>query len=160
MNKETAKTYEAEHTADYKTRGMVSVSAHVYLDTEGRIKPESCQHYLDHVMAQEWFMAAFPNQAAPVTVVAKGRSRSSCYKQARKISMSTYFRDNGTATCERCLLHELAHLVTRGTGDLVTHPHGHAFRVNHVRIVRGMLGDQAAYLLRRQYEKDGVPTHK
>jgi putative metallohydrolase (TIGR04338 family) len=181
VNNERRSTYEAEDAADLKTRAVVSDAARLYLSTPGRIPPASCQHYIGYVLAQPWFIAAFPNQVDPVTVVGGARTRSSASEVRREITAAIYHRDNGIVECERMLLHELAHIVTRvppipwrtglrrsgesGEGAAhkhyrVTNAHTHAYRVNHVRIVRGMLGDQVAYLLRQAYDRAGVVTHK
>ena len=142
-----------------------STAARRYLVSSGwpmRVGLHGCALYLHHVQAQDWFGEAFPNWTAPVRVLG-GPGGGFCRRNTRdaplntpgawEIKIGTAFRKQ-TSQCEWTCLHELAHLVG-GDKD----GHDHAWRVNYVRLVRGMLGYRAARYLRRGFEQRGLPTH-
>ena len=117
----------------------------------------------------DWFKAAFPAHADPVTVVGgKGGSHADALQRLIKIGTNNRYN---VSECEQACLHELAHIVTPdyGPGKELREPgrgrdsskgHYHAWRVNFVLIVRKMLGKQAALRLRYEFNQWGLSTHK
>lgn len=141
----------------------------VLIKDDGIIGYQHCASYIHAVQQMDWFKAAFPAYADPVTVVG-GEGGSHADALQRLIKIGTDNRYN-VSECERACLHELAHIVTPdyGPGKELREPghgrdsskgHHHAWRVNFVLIVRKMLGKQAALRLRYEFNQWGLSTHK
>jgi hypothetical protein len=136
---------------------------------DGVIDHRHCATYIHAVQQMEWFKAAFPAHADPVTLVG-GKGGSNADALQRRIKIGTYNRYN-VRECEQACLHELAHIVSSdyGSGEELREPrlgrdsskgHHHAWRVNFVLIVRKTLGKQAALRLRHEFNHWGLSTRK
>jgi hypothetical protein len=136
---------------------------------DGIISRQHCAIYVLAVQRMDWFKAAFPAHAGPVTVVG-GRGVSHADALQRRIKIGTNNRLN-VSECEQACLHELAHIVSPdyGPGNELREPrlgpdsskgHHHAWRVNYVLIVRKTLGKQAAVRLRHEFDQWGLSTCK
>jgi hypothetical protein len=134
---------------------------------DGIINRQHCAIYVLAVQRMDWFRAAFPAHAAPVTVVG-GQGGSHADAVQRRIKIGTNNRFN-VSECEQACLHELAHIVSAdyGPGKELREPrlgrdsskgHHHAWRVNFVLIVRKTLGKQAAARLRYEFNQWGLAT--
>ena len=170
--KEQYARYAAEESI--RRRFTPSRAAHEWLVAEAspltgkrrNITYHDAGRYIAYVQRQDWFRAAFPNQADPITVVGGGGGSHS-YEAERTIKIAACHR-HWTSECEWVCLHELAHMVSRrplpGTDALAhrgrSRGHTHAWRVNYVRLVRGRLGDRAANALWRSFEQHEVCTHR
>lgn len=128
-----------------------------------------CVTYIHAIQRMEWFVAAFPGCADPVTVVG-GSGSSHADAGQRRVKIGTNDRLD-VGKCEQACLHELAHIVTpdHGPGNDLREPmrgrgssrgHHHAWRSNFVLIVRKTLGKQAALRLRHEFDQWGLSTHK
>ncbi len=133
----------------------------------GIIKCQHCASYINAIQQMDWFKAAFPTYAVPVTVVG-GKGRSHADALQRHIKIGSHSRRN-VSECEHACLHELAHIVSPdyGPDQELREPrlgrasskgHHHAWRVNFVLIVRKTLGNQAALRLRYEFNQWGLPT--
>jgi hypothetical protein len=141
----------------------------VLIKDDGIIDHRHCASYIHAVQQMDWFKAAFPGHAGPVTVVGgKGGSRADALQ--RRIKIGTDNRYN-VSECEQACLHELAHIVSPDYGPAreLREPrlgrdsskgHHHAWRVNFVLIVRKVLGKQAALRLRYEFNQWGLSTLK
>jgi hypothetical protein len=136
---------------------------------DGMISRQHCAIYVLAVQRMDWFKAAFPAHAGPVTVVG-GRGVSHADALQRRIKIGTNNRLN-VSECEQACLHELAHIVSPdyGPGNELREPrlgldsskgHHHAWRFNFVLIVRKTLGKQAAVRLRHEFDQWGLSTCK
>ncbi len=135
----------------------------------GLIGHRNCAAYIAAVQQTDWFSAAFPTHADPVTVVG-GQGGSHADAVTRRIKIGTNSR-RSVGACEQACLHELAHIVSpdHGPGSELREPrlgrdsskgHYHAWRVNFVLIVRNTLGKQAARRLRHEFNQWRLPTCK
>jgi hypothetical protein len=145
------------------------LASSVLIRDNGVINYQHCARYIHAIQQMDWFTAAFPAYAGPVTVVG-GKGRSHADAAQRRIKIGTDSR-HSVSGCEQACLHELAHIVTpdygpdeelrepaRGRGS--SKGHHHAWRVNFVLIVRKTLGKQAAQLLRHEFNQWELPTSK
>lgn len=136
---------------------------------DGIIDLQHCARYIHAVQQMDWFKAAFPAHADPVTVVG-GKGVSHADSRQHLIKVGTNDR-HSVSQCEQACLHELAHVVSPdcGPGGELREPrlgrdsskgHHHAWRVNFVLIVRKTLGKQAALRLRQEFNQWGLSTCK
>jgi hypothetical protein len=141
----------------------------ILIENDGLISHLHCASYIRAVQQADWFTAAFPAYAGPVTVVG-GNGRSHADAAQRRIKIGVDSR-HYIGQCEQACLHELAHIVTPDCGPdkerrepalgrASSKGHHHAWRVNFVLIVRKTLGNQAAVLLRHEFNQWGLPTSK
>lgn len=161
---------EAAYNAQFAAALPVSKLAEtVLVIDDGRISRRDCAIYVLAVQRMDWFKAAFPAHASPVSVVG-GKGRSHADALQRRIKIGTNNRFN-VGECEQACLHELAHIVSPdyGPGMELREPrlgpdsskgHHHAWRANFVLIVRKVLGKQAAARLRSEFNQWGLPTSK
>ncbi len=164
------KLQEAAYGAQWAAGLPVSELAGVVLImSDGKIHHRHCATYILAVQQTDWFKAAFPSHAAPVTVVG-GRGVSHADATQRWIKIGTKDRYS-VSDCEHACLHELAHIVSPddGPGRRLREPklgqrsskgHHHAWRVNFILIVRMTLGRQAALRLRHEFNQWGLSTSK
>jgi hypothetical protein len=120
-----------------------------------RINEDDATAYIDHVMRQRWFTAAFPG-AKPVMVMLVYERDSWCKPgQDRVIRIGTNSRRTLQAT-EWDLLHELAHMITSAPPRISRAPHhednarqrhGDAWKDNYILLVRNIRGKRAAWRL-------------
>jgi hypothetical protein len=166
----TTKLQEAAYGAQFAAGLPVSDLAGAVLMHDDRIIDyRQCAAYIRAIQRAEWFEAAFPGHADPVSVVG-GRGKSHADADRRRVKIGTDDR-LGAGKCEQACLHELAHIVTPdyGPGRELREPaqgpassrgHHHAWRANFVLIVRMTLGNQAALRLRSEFGQWGLPTSK
>ncbi len=164
------KLQEAAYNAQLAAGLPVSKLADAMLiKDDGCIDHQHCASYIHTVQQMDWFKAAFPAHADPVTVVG-GKGGSHADARQRRIKIGTNSRHN-VSECEQSCLHELAHIVSPdyGPGKELREPrlgrdsskgHHHAWRVNFVLIVRKILGKQAALRLRYEFNQWGLSTRK
>lgn len=132
----------------------------------GTIHYGDAGRYIAHVQRMAWFTTAFPNHTDPISVIG-GSGASSGSAEKREIKIAACHR-RWTSDCEWALLRELAHVVTAvppintdaHAAYIISRGHTHPFRVNLVRLIRGMLGDRAACCLRRSFESHDLATHR
>lgn len=138
-------------------------------DDDGIIDYRHCANYILAVQQMDWFQAAFPTHANPITMVGgKGGSHADAVQRRIKIGMNNR---HDISECEQACLHELAHIVSPdyGPGGELREPrlgrasskgHHHAWRVNFVLIVKMSMGKHAAQRLRYELNQWGLSTRK
>jgi hypothetical protein len=164
------KLQEAAYNAQLAAGLPVSTLADaILIMRDGKIRHRHCETYVLAVQQTDWFVAAFPSHADPITVVGgKGVSRADANQRRIKIGANDR-RD--VSNCEQACLHELAHIVSPdyGPGTQLREPrigrnsskgHHHAWRVNFILIAGKMLGRQAAVRLRCEFNEWGLSTCK
>src|SRR6266436_3696919 len=106
---------EAAYNAQLAAALPVSKLAETMLIIDdGIIDRQHCAIYVLAVQRMDWFKAAFPAHAVPVTVVG-GKGGSHADALQRQIKIGTNNRLN-VAECEQACLHELAHIVSPDYG--------------------------------------------
>jgi hypothetical protein len=158
--------YNAQLAAGLPVSELASA---VLISVDGTISRRNCETYILAVQEKDWFKAAFPSHAAPVTIRGGGGgSNADAVRRLIKIGINNRF---SVGECEQACLHELAHIVSPdyGPGMELREPrlgrdssrgHHHAWRANFVLIVRKVLGNQAAARLRSEFNQWGLPTSK
>jgi putative metallohydrolase (TIGR04338 family) len=158
--------YNAQLAAGLPVSELASA---LLISVDGKISRRNCETYILAVQEKDWFKAAFPSHATPVTIRGgAGGSNADAVRRLIKIGINNRFT---VGECEQACLHELAHIVSPdcGPGMELREPrlgpdsskgHHHAWRANFVLIVRKVLGKQAAVRLRSEFNQWGLPTSK
>jgi putative metallohydrolase (TIGR04338 family) len=165
MTKLQEAAYDAQLAAGLPISKLACV---VLIKANGIINVQHCANYVHVVQQMDWFKAAFPAHAVPVTVLG-GKGGSHADALQRRIKIGTNDRRN-IGKCEQACLHELAHIVSPdyGPDKELREPklgrdsskgHHHAWRVNFILIVRKILGKQAALRLRNEFNQWGLSTN-
>ncbi|MFC4603069.1 TIGR04338 family metallohydrolase [Rhodococcus kronopolitis] len=115
---------------------------------------ESVQDYLDRVRALNWVRADWPRASAPVTVRARSGATAAHYEPATATVAVPRTRDGAWALRELVVLHELAHHLEPSGAELA--PHGPEFVGRYLALVDGILGGEAAFVLRTTMLENGV----
>lgn len=103
------------------------------------------QGYIDRVLALRWVRRSWPRAALPVRTRERAGSGQAHYERAGAVmAVPTHRTGSGWALRELVILHELAHHL--GADDEV--PHGGAFVGRLIELVDGVVGPEAALLLR------------
>jgi putative metallohydrolase (TIGR04338 family) len=127
---------------------------------------DAVQRYVDAVLALEWVRDGAPT-VAPVRVRARnGATRAEYEFETRTIALPTHRVGGRWAMRELVVLHELAHHLTGGgTADLRSEvaadpgydaPHGPCFVRRLLRLIDGIVGPEAEFLLRSLLLDAGV----
>lgn len=100
------------------------------------------QRYVDKVLALNWVLAEYPQAAQPLTVV-----RSRVINEASCGGGTLYVNPDHTrwALRESVILHEVAHHLAPYDA------HGVYFRMCFLALLEGIIGAEAAFLLRCNY---------
>jgi len=147
-----SKVYDAEHlvhrifdrSADYP---VVQVAgSHLTLPVERRFGSiEAVAHYVEQVLALGWVRAAWDRSNSPVLVRERSGAAQAHYQRAGSImAVPGYRAGSGWALRELVILHELAHHLA----DDIEIAHGGAFVDRLLTLVDGIVGPEAALLLR------------
>lgn len=109
------------------------------------------RRYIDHVLAQDWVITAYPEANRPVRVRERAGNTQAHYEhQAATIALPT--TGIGWAMRELVILHELAHHLG-GSEDLL---HSATFCARLIHLVGEMVGQEAALLLRINLDDVGA----
>ncbi|MBF6178579.1 TIGR04338 family metallohydrolase [Nocardia otitidiscaviarum] len=108
---------------------------------------ESVQDYADRVLALNWVRARWPRAATPVTVRARTGSKAAHYEVAGAV-LAVPLHANGSAWAlrELVILHELAHHLESDSEKCA--PHGPEFCDRYLELIDGVIGPEAALLMR------------
>lgn len=114
------------------------------------------QRYVDAVLALSWLRARWPAAAGRPVIVRErhGESRAHYEVEPAVIAVPVPAHGTGWALRELVVLHELAHHLG-GPGDI---GHGPTFVGRLVELVGGVIGVEAALLLRVALGDQGVAT--
>lgn len=159
-----AKVYDAEHLvramfdrAD--EAGHRTVEFHgslLTLPVERRFASvDSVQTYADRLLALNWVRAQWDRAAVPVRVRARAGAAAAHYDPAGAV-LAVPLHTGGTAWAlrELVVLHELAHHLTPAADSAAAH--GPEFCSRHIELVDGIIGPEAALLLRASMLGCGV----
>lgn len=107
----------------------------------------SIQRYVEQVLRLNWVRATWPSRAADaVTVVERRGQRKAEYDRSTvAIAIPPYEGNAAWAMRELVVLHELAHHLAGDDGE---EPHGPLFLDRLLTLVEGVIGPEAALLLR------------
>jgi putative metallohydrolase (TIGR04338 family) len=106
---------------------------------------EAVQGYVDRVLALNWVSRSWPRAALPVRIRERAGSAQAHYERAgATIAVPTRRSGTGWALRELVVLHELAHHLA---GDPEV-PHGGAFTDRLLALVDGVVGPEAALVMR------------
>ncbi|MFE3191356.1 TIGR04338 family metallohydrolase [Nocardia sp. NPDC059240] len=116
---------------------------------------ESVQAYADRVLALNWVRAQWDRASAPVTVRARAGARAAHYESAGAV-LAVPLHGSGTAWAlrELVILHELAHHLDPELAE--TAAHGPEFCARYLELVDGIIGPEAALLMRTTMYSCGV----
>jgi putative metallohydrolase (TIGR04338 family) len=114
----------------------------------------SVQAYLDKVLALAWVRQRWPDIAAQPVVVRerRGAARAHYEREGAVVALPLHHGGTAWALRELVVLHELAHHLG---GDADT-GHGPAFVGRLVELADGVIGPEAAFLLRVTMADQGV----
>ena len=155
------RVYEAEalvrrifdRSVDYPTVDLAG--SHLTLPPERKFASlDSVQRYLDAVLALNWVRARWPRASTPVTVRARaGQARAHYERCPPVVAVPLHQGANAWALRELVLLHEVAHHLA---DDAAEPAHGADFTGRMVELVDGIVGAEAAFLLRVTLVESGA----
>ncbi len=153
VDRQRTRVYEAEalvrrifdRSAEYPVVDVAG--SHVTLPPERRFASlVSVQTYLDAVLALRWVIARWPRAGVPVLVRARaGQGRAHYERSPPNIAVPLHESGRAWALRELVVLHELAHHLA---DDADESAHGPDFTGRMVELVDGVVGTEAAFLLR------------
>ncbi|RDI46855.1 TIGR04338 family metallohydrolase [Nocardia mexicana] len=139
--------------------GMRTVELHgsqITLPVERRFASvDSVQTYADRVLALNWVRAQWDRAATPLIVRARTGTTAAHYESESAV-LAVPLHRGGTAWAlrELVILHEIAHHLEPVGAELA--PHGPEFCSRYVELVDGVIGPEAALLLRSTMSGCGV----
>ncbi|WP_024801553.1 TIGR04338 family metallohydrolase [Nocardia sp. BMG51109] len=108
---------------------------------------ESVQRYANRVLALNWIRAQWDRASTPLTVRERGGTTAAHYESERAVlAVPLHARGTAWALRELVILHELAHHLEPAGAELA--PHGPEFCSRYLDLVDGVIGPEAALLLR------------
>lgn len=151
-----AKVYDAERLVrgmfdradEFGHRTVELYGSRLTLPTERKFASvESVQRYCDRVLSLGWVRTTWERAAVPVRVRARAGTTAAHYEVADAV-LAVPLHDRGTAWAlrELVILHELAHHLAPPECDLA--PHGPRFCTRYLELVEGVIGPEAAFVLR------------
>ncbi|MGX1804974.1 TIGR04338 family metallohydrolase [Nocardia sp. NPDC055321] len=159
-----ARVYDAEmlvrgvfdRADEFGARGIEVFGSQVTLPIERRFASvESVQTYADRVLALNWVRAQWEPAAHPITVRARAGAKAAHY-EAGKAVLAVPLHAHGTAWAlrELVILHEIAHHLDPSPADSA--PHGPEFCDRYLDLLSGVIGPEAALLMRSTMFDCGV----
>lgn len=107
---------------------------------------ESVQSFVDAVLELRWVAARWPRASIPVLVRARaGQTRAHYERLPAVIAVPLHAGGQAWALRELVVLHELAHHLAENADEPA---HGADFTGRMVELVGGIVGEEAAFLLR------------
>ncbi|GAB2684389.1 TIGR04338 family metallohydrolase [Nocardia thraciensis] len=116
---------------------------------------DSVQAYADRVLALNWVRARWDRALTPLVVRARTGTTAAHYESEGAV-LAVPLHRGGTAWAlrELVILHEIAHHLEPVGAELA--PHGPEFCTRYVELVDGVIGPEAALLLRSTMSGCGV----
>ncbi|MFD3744708.1 TIGR04338 family metallohydrolase [Nocardia sp. NPDC058633] len=114
----------------------------------------SVQSYADKVLALNWVRARWERASVPIRVRARGGAGAAHYEPATAVlAVPLHTGSTAWALRELVVLHELAHHLAPDPGQP---PHGPEFCTRYAELVDGVIGPEAALLVRATLTGCGV----
>lgn len=108
---------------------------------------ESVQSYVDRVLTLNWVRAQWGRAGEPVTVRARAGAAAAHYETAGAVlAVPLHTGGSAWALREFVILHEIAHHLGEPDADVAAH--GPEFCSRYVELVDGVIGPEAALVLR------------
>jgi len=147
-----SRVYDAEHlvhrifdrSAEFPV--IEVVGSRITLPVERKFGSiDAVQRYVDGVLALEWVGRTWPRAADAVVVRERAGAAQAHYQRVGSVmAVPGYRARSGWALRELVILHELAHHLA----DDIEIPHGGTFVGRLLELVDGIVGPEAALLLR------------
>ena len=116
---------------------------------------ESVQSYAEKVLALNWIGAHWDRARTPLTVRARAGTGAAHYESdGAVLAVPLHARGTAWALRELVILHELAHHLE--PAEVAWAPHGPEFCSRYLELVDGVIGPEAALLLRTTMLDCGV----
>nr|WP_280275418.1 TIGR04338 family metallohydrolase [Nocardia wallacei] len=151
-----AKVYDAEglvrrmfeRADEYGSRTVDLHGSQLTLPIERRFASvESVQTYVDRVLSLNWVRAQWERSQRPLTVRARAGASAAHYEvETAVLAVPLHTRGAAWALRELVILHEVAHHLEPGGAEPAAH--GPEFCSRYVELVDGVIGPEAALLLR------------
>ncbi|MEC3914303.1 TIGR04338 family metallohydrolase [Nocardia sp. CDC160] len=141
---------------EFGARTVELHGSHLTLPIERRFASvESVQTYVDRVLALNWVLAQWDRAKVAVTVRTRSGAKAAHYESDGAV-LAVPLHTGGTAWAlrELVILHELAHHLEPELADVA--PHGPEFCARYLELVDGVIGPEAALLLRTTMYSCGV----
>ncbi|MGW5308686.1 TIGR04338 family metallohydrolase [Nocardia thailandica] len=161
-----ARVYDAEQlvrgmfdrAAEFGHRTVQFHGSTLTLPVERRFASvESVQDYADRVLALNWVRSRWERARTPVGVRARAGAAAAHYEpESAVLAVPLHTGATAWALRELVVLHELAHHLAPAGVALA--PHGPEFCTRYLELVDGVIGPEAALLLRATFDGCGVRT--
>lgn len=145
-----------ERADEFGVRTVEVLGSQVTLPVERKFASvESVQNYVDRVLALNWVAAQWKRADVPVTVRSRSGARAAHYEADDAVlAVPLHVHGKAWALRELVILHELAHHLD--ADHALTAPHGPEFCGRYIELVDGVVGPEAALLLRTTMYSCGV----
>ncbi|MVU80016.1 TIGR04338 family metallohydrolase [Nocardia sp. ET3-3] len=141
---------------EFGTRTVELHGSRITLPIERRFASvDSVQTYVERVLALNWVRAQWDRSAVAVTVRARAGAKAAHYESEGAV-LAVPLHAGGTAWAlrELVILHELAHHLEPKPDDAA--PHGPEFCGRYIELVDGVIGPEAALVLRTTMYSCGI----
>ncbi len=145
-----------DSAAEHGLRTVDTHGSQLTLPIERRFASvESVQDYADRVLALNWVRSQWERATAPVRVRARAGRQAAHYEyDTATIAVPARGLESTWALRELVVLHELAHHLDPGSDRLAAH--GPEYCARYLDLIDGVIGPEAAFLLRVTYLDCGV----
>ncbi|MEV6556737.1 TIGR04338 family metallohydrolase [Nocardia sp. NPDC051756] len=151
-----AKVYDAEQLVrgmfdradEHGSRTVELYGSHLTLPIERRFASvESVQNYADKVLALNWVRGQWDRAGTAVRVRSRAGTAAAHYEaEDAVLAVPLHTGSRAWALRELVILHELAHHLESNVGAVA--PHGPEFCTRYLELVDGIIGPEAALVLR------------
>ncbi|WP_278261041.1 TIGR04338 family metallohydrolase [Nocardia sp. AG03] len=158
-----AKVYNAEQLVrgvfdraqEFGHRTVEVYGSHLTLPVERRFASiDSVRSYADKVLALNWVRAHWERAAHPIHVRARAGSTAAHYEPTSAVlAVPPPTGASAWALRELVILHEIAHHLSTDPAEA---PHGPEFCTRYLELADGVIGPEAALLLRATFAGCGV----
>ncbi|MQY27171.1 TIGR04338 family metallohydrolase [Nocardia aurantia] len=133
---------------EHGARAVELHGSHLTLPIERKFASvDSVQTYADKVLSLNWVRAQWDRAAAPIRVRSRAGAAAAHYEfENAVLAVPLHTGETAWALRELVILHELAHHLEPSGADLA--PHGPEFCSRYVDLVDGIVGPEAALVLR------------
>ncbi|WP_405134232.1 TIGR04338 family metallohydrolase [Nocardia sp. NBC_01388] len=145
-----------ERADEFGTRTVEVLGSQVTLPIERKFASvESVQSYVNRVLALNWVRAQWERSETPILVRARAGAKAAHYEaDGAVLAVPLHVHGRAWALRELVILHELAHHLDPDHAE--TAAHGPEFCGRYVELAEGVIGPEAALLLRTTMYSCGV----